>query len=123
MRSSPPIAPSAGEESRPVPFVKLLFQPVEGEVIVETSQRDIHGQTQSQFALRDQTRCKARLPRRHHASTGIFGAYGPPTEELCRDHVNFFGHLFSDPVWHFSAAIAARQFGLQYYRLSFQMDR
>jgi hypothetical protein len=92
-----------------VPFLKLLFQPVEGQVIVETSQDDIDGQTQSQLALRDQARGQ-RCDRhtRLTASAGVLGPHSPAADELGRYYVDLFGNLLSDSLRHFPAARTGR---------------
>ena len=103
-----------------VALAKLLLDPVIRQMIVEAGQSDIHGEPQSELAVRNQTWRQRRnrdapSPQRQ-AYLGRTSAADHPR----RNEVNLLGHFFANAIRHFAAAKTRRQirldsngFGLQ----------
>ena len=111
-------------DDHPVPFPKLLLQPVERKMIVVTGQQNVHCQPGPHPALGNQPRQKrgnshTSLPAR----AGILRPHGPSAYQPRRDQIDLFADLFSDPHRHPAAARTGFQLRLENVGLRFQVCR
>ena len=81
-----------------MPLPELLFQPVEGQVIVEAGQDHVDRQSQPQPALRDQPwRQRRNGHPRLAAGAGVLGTHGAAADQVGGDQIDLFADFFADP--------------------------
>jgi len=78
---------------------ELLFQTVEGQVIVEAGQDNVDSQSQPQLALRDQAwRQRGDGHTRLAAGAGVLGTHGAAADQVGGDEIDLLADFLADPA-------------------------